>query len=421
MVAENKLSDKALKAMCGKPLERQKCIADGKGLSLRISRNGRISFVFSYRLGGRESSPVTLTLGKYPDMSLKLARAKRDQCRSWLADNRDPRIEMKITAEKTLRPVTIKEALDYWYENYACVKRKRHTDTIYRFKLHIYPKIGDIPLERSTIKTWLSVFDALGRKSPTMSAYIFLDVKQALQFCRVRQFAHSNVLSDLKVTDVGSFPEKRERVLSDEELKTVGKYLFNDELLNVENVHSCRLVPQIYIRRILLICLIFGCRLSEARLSHPSEWNFEDMLWIVPKEHSKNGKEIYRPIPEKALKFLKVFYEENKGNDYIIGRLDNQRNISTFVWRYNKVTFGGDNPWTLHDFRRTLSTRLNEMGADFFAIEQLLGHTIKGVSGIYNRSRYIQKKKEALDMWLTYIEGLINENSNVTFIRREAI
>ena len=78
MAGENKLSDKALKGYLGKPREKQITIADGKGLSIRVSTKGVVSFVFFYRLAGGRAAPVWLTLGKYPDMSLKQAREKRD-------------------------------------------------------------------------------------------------------------------------------------------------------------------------------------------------------------------------------------------------------------------------------------------------------------------------------------------------------
>ncbi|AXF78203.1 Arm DNA-binding domain-containing protein [Erwinia tracheiphila] len=74
MPAENKLSDKYLKSMSGTLSDRQKLVADGRGLSVRVSKAGRISFVFFYRTGDRTCPPVWLTLGQYPDMSLKQPR-----------------------------------------------------------------------------------------------------------------------------------------------------------------------------------------------------------------------------------------------------------------------------------------------------------------------------------------------------------
>ncbi|MER2369273.1 MULTISPECIES: Arm DNA-binding domain-containing protein [Photorhabdus] len=63
------------------------------------------------------------TLGRYPDMSLKVAREKRGQCRRWLAEGFDPRMELELRIEETLKPVTVKDALEYWLVHYARAKR----------------------------------------------------------------------------------------------------------------------------------------------------------------------------------------------------------------------------------------------------------------------------------------------------------
>ncbi|GHO16666.1 hypothetical protein MY011_28990 [Escherichia coli] len=167
MAIENKLSDKLLKSLVGKRQDKQKTIADGRGLSVRVSMVGGISFVFYYRLGGRESPPVWLTLGRYPDMSLATARRMRDQCREWLAENLDPRRQIKLAAEKTMQPVTVRDALFYWYDNHATTARKEHEYLIKRFEKHIFPYIGDMAIEQCKLHTWLTVFvGATGERGP---------------------------------------------------------------------------------------------------------------------------------------------------------------------------------------------------------------------------------------------------------------
>lgn len=94
MADENKLSDKALKGLYGEPQPRQKMVADGRGLSVRVSMSGTMSFVYFFRHSGRQSAPFWMTLGKYPDMTLKQAREKRDECRAWLSQGLDPRISV---------------------------------------------------------------------------------------------------------------------------------------------------------------------------------------------------------------------------------------------------------------------------------------------------------------------------------------
>lgn len=72
--------------------------------------------------------------------------------------------------------------------------------------------------------------------------------------------------------------------------------------------------------------------------------------------------------------------------------------------------------WTLHDIRRTLATRLNELGVAPYVVEQLLGHSLGGVMAIHNRSQYLPEKREALTMWLEHLDIMTNKTNNVTSI-----
>ncbi len=64
--------------------------------------------------------------------------------------------------------------------------------------------------------------------------------------------------------------------------------------------------------------------------------------------------------------------------------------------------------WTLHDFRRTISTRLNnDPGIAPHVVEAILGHAVKGVAGIYNRADYLNEQRRALERWAEYLDRLI--------------
>jgi hypothetical protein len=145
MAGTNKLSDKKLKALQGASRDAPEMYADGEGLSVRASKQGQLSWVFSYRLGGRGSKLERLTLGRYPDLSLKAAREKREKCRQWLAGGLDPKTELELSTEETLKPVTVQDALEYWLVNYA--RRKRSDEELVRAQLrkHIYPRLGRYP------------------------------------------------------------------------------------------------------------------------------------------------------------------------------------------------------------------------------------------------------------------------------------
>jgi len=72
--------------------------------------------------------------------------------------------------------------------------------------------------------------------------------------------------------------------------------------------------------------------------------------------------------------------------------------------------------FTPHDLRRTLRTKLAEIGISDVIAERVLGHKLQGVLGIYNRHSYDAEKKQALGLWekrLQEILGLSDAISNV--------
>ena len=66
-------------------------------------------------------------------------------------------------------------------------------------------------------------------------------------------------------------------------------------------------------------------------------------------------------------------------------------------------------PWTLHDIRRTVATRLYEAGTDVLTVEDLLGHTTgarRGVAGTYNRAQTLERQRPALRAWAAKLAAL---------------
>ncbi|RYM59075.1 Putative prophage CPS-53 integrase [Serratia quinivorans] len=413
MATENKLSDKLLKSLSGKPSEKQLIMADGRGLSIRVSKAGGVSFVFYYRTGGRTSPPVWLTLGRYPDMSLANARKMRDQCREWLAMHLDPRNQMKIEAERSMMPVTIKDAIMYWYDNHAITARKEHEYLIQRFDKHIFPHIGNMPIEKSKLHDWLTCFDRIKKKAPVMSGAIFLDIKQALRFCRVRQYISCDPLGDIGVNYVGRSSGIRDRVLDVKETADVWSFAFGNNLLNIASAVN---------QRMFVLCMAFGCRQREARLSTWSEWDFENWIWTVPKEHSKNGEAIVRPVPVGIRQWITNLHAATKRSDFIIGVEFSRAGVTSAANRICKRLGHDKNGlWCIHDFRRTFSTSLNDMGGDPYIIELLLGHKIKGVAGVYNKSRHLNKKLKVLNMWVNYLNAVAGFDNNVVELNKEVV
>lgn len=402
MAAElNKLSDKKLKILHGKERNSIEFFADGAGLSAKASKAGGISWVFTYRLDGKKLN--RLTIGRYPDMSLKQAREVRDKCRSWLASGKDPKLQFSLTMQESLKPTTVKDCIEYWIDNYARENRVNMDNYVAQLKKHIYPYIGEMALSDCETLYWLQCFDRTKKTAPVAAGYIFQMCKQALKFCRVRKFAVSNALDDLTIPDVGKKQNKGDRVLTDNELGELWKSLNTNMYLS-------------YYNNLLIILIVFGCRSREARLSKCSEWNFDSMLWTVPKENSKSGEKIIRPIPLYLKAFLEKLIHKNHQNGYLLGDLRKNITVSQYggnIWK----KLGHTEKWTLHDLRRTLATKLNDMGVTPHVVEQLLGHALPGIMAIYNKSQYLPEKLDALNKWCERLDVLAGNYENVVILK----
>jgi integrase len=73
----------------------------------------------------------------------------------------------------------------------------------------------------------------------------------------------------------------------------------------------------------------------------------------------------------------------------------------------------------VHDFRRTLITRLPDLGFEPFMGHKIANHVLSGVFAHYNHNSYEEKRKAALEAWATRIESL-TAGTNVAQLHRAA-
>src|SRR5262249_49854001 len=75
-------------------------------------------------------------------------------------------------------------------------------------------------------------------------------------------------------------------------------------------------------------------------------------------------------------------------------------------------------PWRVHDLRRTVATRMADIGIQPHVIEAALNHVSghkRGAAGIYNRSTYPAEVKSALERWANHVAALAEgrDDSNI--------
>lgn len=388
------LTDTKLRKALGKRRESVEVLSDSNGLNVRLSITGGVTFFYRYRWHGK---PVQLSIGEYPAYSLAQARDRRQQFRAWLSEGYDPRQKVLVEKAERIEALTVDQAYEYWVKHYCIPEGLIKIDANTRsFQKHISPRIGRAMVDQTFKANWLDVFDEMGRS--VITGEMLSLMKRAFRFCHNRGVIKNNPLESLRRSDVGIAAKMKERRLSDEEIKVVWDTLF-------------ALPPsqQLVIRFMLLT----GCRAAEIRKSRWDWYNFNEKTWTVPAEDYKTGKTIRRALPEVAIRLLQ---EHKRGSvtKHVLTPAQfrdkedippTQALVSTYSMQVIRKT--DMKQWSLHDLRRTVATRLSELGAPPHVIEKLLGHQMGGVMARYNLHDYMDDQREWLGIWQNHLQSII--------------
>ena len=378
------ISDTKLRSMYGKPYTGPSELTDSDGLGIRITPKGVISFQFRYRWEGKQNR---MGLGRYPAISLRVARNIVADLRESLDKGVDPRLA-KESAKPKSRP-TVKECLDYWKKNYVDVTLREKTialyeSTVIKQMINAFP---GMPIEDIPVRLWVERFTEEESINPRRARHLLIQLRSAIGWCTRRQFISTPELMLLQPKDVGIKPSIGETTLSYNQLAKVW--------MSIERSRgstSNRLLHQLLI--------LYGARNSELRLTVKEEVDREEGLWIVPAEKSKTKKIIRRPLFDAADTLLRK--AEMTYGDVLFPGDDLKTPITIsgankFLRRIRGTLGIGE--FSSHDFRRTMATRLSEEGVAPHVIEKMLGHELGGVLSVYNKHDWIAEQKDAYDLY----------------------
>ncbi|WP_432463861.1 tyrosine-type recombinase/integrase [Agarivorans sp. QJM3NY_33] len=418
------ITNTVLQSLTSKPLSKPTTQSDSEGLAVRATpkkggKGNNVLWIFRYRMGGRETPQRTIVFGKYPNLQLAGAREKRDRCKAWIAEGKDPKTQLELELNNAVKPLTVAEALDNWIDDYATGKRVNAVKHKQQFDRWIIPHLGTLPLAEIKKPHWIAAFKKRSRKYPVAAGYVLRNLQQAIKWCAKSGHELDRSVFDIDFDDIGAKHQAKrsQRLVEDDSWQRL------IDLLNW--LDEGRMLP--YYKHLLTLLITFGARTQEVRLAKPKEFNFETGVWTVPAEHNKtkdkdqtrgDSGEIKRPIPDGIKPLLVALCEANK-DGYLLGELKEATAVSSWgggVWK----KLGHEEKWRLHDLRRTVATGLNDLGVAPHVVESLLGHSIQGVGGIYNRSQYLPEKRQALGLWCHKLESLrIGEQNNVVRLMGE--
>lgn len=385
------ITNTKLKAIHGKARDKKLEIADRDGLVIVAGLKGKVSFVFRYRLDGKSKRH---TIGSYPAFSLDDAREEAFKLKRTLEEGVDP----KSLRDNNVRRY-IDECADHWLTNYVSTLKPK-TQTLYRSQAKVYfnRNMLKTDVEATRFEEWIAYFDRIAESTSRKNAGAILKtVKSMLRYCKSRAFINKSKVLDIQLKAVGVSSTVGQRTL---DLDEVAK-------LWIE-IGRTKATPAI--KSCLKLLIILGARNSEIREAKRKEFDLTKKLWILPIERSKTGKIIRRALPELACQIISELDQIYGVGDYLIPGAHSGTPMTTHsVARMCKRLYGklhlehGIEEFTVHDFRRTISTRLSEKGVLPHVTEKMLGHELQGVMAVYNKHDWIEEQAVAYEMWCNLI------------------
>ncbi len=160
------------------------------------------------------------------------------------------------------------------------------------------------------------------------------------------------------------------------------------------------------------IILHTGIRTGELRLATFSEVDYQNSLWTIPKEHTKQDEVMRIHLTEP----VKTMFRELQAAStckYVLSAKENEpiglKALSRAINRIQERV--GVPHWTAHDLRRSFCTQLGEtLHVDPVVIEKCLGHKMPKIMATYNKNEMLPQRKYALTRWSKYLENLLQDN-----------
>ena len=374
----SRLTDAFVRSL--KPREKRYDVYDAQlaGYGIRVSPLGTKSWIVLSRNNQRKTR---VTLGRYPQMSLNTARQ-----RALVTLNAMAQGEYKRTNSFEL----FSDALQEWYLRDQSTN-KSFAQVEKTIALHVEPYLKNFKIREIEKRDLLKIIDRVGRKAPTQANRVLSFVKRFFTWCVSRDLldvSPANGIAKFK-TEQG-----RDRVLSPIELERV--YQACDQL-------------EYPFGPLYKILLLTGQRLNEVAGMSWTEVDFDNAIWTIPSERAKNKSSHLVHLSKPVLKELNALYEFSSSD--LVFTTTGSTPVSGFSKSKRKLDhLSGVTNWRLHDLRRSFATVTTEtLGFEPPVVDRILNHvsgSVQGIAAVYQRGEYLKKRKEVLEGWANYLEGL---------------
>ncbi|MFP3563779.1 tyrosine-type recombinase/integrase [Paraburkholderia sp. SIMBA_030] len=376
------------------PRENRYAVADGNGLVIEVMTTGTKVWRFRYSLNGKRQ-PLA-TIGDYRMISLRVARAKAQKYAEMVASGISPVATARRDRGAEGKADVLREGAELYLAAEMAGKSEEYRRTTRRaLEKDVLPAIGAKPIKAVTADDILAICDRIkSRGSPKMALHTRNVVKRLYEYLIARQLATTNPAQIIPARSIAT-SDSRTRVLSPDEIGSVLRSIYASSIRR----------PLKLALHLLVLTMV---RKSELVESTWSEFDLDAALWRIPAALMRQDRHHDVYLPHQAVAMLRELRGSMASRNFVFPTVrGDDHPIAKSTLNQAVKALGLDvEHFVLHDFRRTASTHLREMGQPSDAIEKTLARAIKD-TGRADGEEDAAERRQTLQLWADFVDTQI--------------
>jgi len=417
-----RFTDRSIKALKAKRERYEKWEDGRKGLGVRVSPAGRMSWVYMYRFEGRARR---MTLGTYPALSLAGARVKHAKAMEMLEKGTDPGALLVGERRAEREAETIDELAEDYLEKWARPRKRSAAEDERLLRANVLPHWGRRKAKDITRRDVIALLDGIVERGAPISANRTLAVIR-----RMFNFAVEKSILEASPVALMKAPAKenqRDRVLNTDEIRTLW-----------HGLDTAPMSPGAMLA--LKLQLVTAQRKGEVVGAPVNEFDLDGKVWTIAASRAKNGQAHRVPLSPLAVSLItealaaakaakrneaaedgderrapRWLFPSPKGDRPINPQAVDHalKRATTPPEKWRKGAKLAETPaiavadMTPHDMRRTAASHMTALGISRLVVSKVLNHAEAGVTAVYDRHSYDPEKRHALEVWAAHLEAIL--------------
>ena len=377
----------------------------GGGLFLLTKDTGAQLWRMKYRHAGREK---LLSFGSFPEVSLAKARAERDKARALLRNGTDPadaKLARKNAGKRTADaafPTVAAAWLEWKRQEWA---PETHRKAEYVVSAYLTPTLRRQSVTTLTTQT---AADALDGIPPSLAVKARQHLGGIVTFAIRKGLRDDGRLLALRgavpKVDKGHIPAATDLADVRAVVKAIAGY------------------PVPVTRAALSVAMLTAQRPGMVAAMEWADVDLDAGEWSLSADKMKTRHAHLVPLSAQAVEHLRAMLAFTGGRQYVFTALARQKtphlHRDALSAALRRMGFQGTH--ATHGFRGMLRTVARErLRMDADVLEAQLAHAKKGdVQKAYDRTQFIEERRELVQKWADYLDTLACDDGKVTPIRK---